>query len=89
MLCQVLKNLTKIVVRLSNAYRIQIQSKVYILTEIKKKIQPIISNSRLKTIGTVEQKLTVLANEELFQATKEKVISVAEEEKRTRNMIFN
>lgn len=37
---------------------------------------------RLKTIGTVENKLTVQANEELFQATKEKVNKEAEEEKK-------
>lgn len=37
---------------------------------------------RLKTIGTVEHKLTVQANEELFQATKEKVNKEAEEEKK-------
>jgi len=39
-------------------------------------------NARLGTVGTVEQKLTVQANDEVFQATKEKVNSVVEEEKK-------
>jgi hypothetical protein len=37
---------------------------------------------RLKTICSVEQKLTIQANDEVFQATKEKVKSVDEEEKK-------
>ncbi|RNA43427.1 RNA polymerase II elongation factor Ell [Brachionus plicatilis] len=40
------------------------------------------NNNKLKTIGNVEHKLTVQANEELFQATKEKVNKEAEEEKK-------
>jgi hypothetical protein len=38
--------------------------------------------SRLNIVGNVEQRLTVQANDEVFQATKEKVNSVAEEEKK-------
>lgn len=38
-------------------------------------------------MGTIEQKLTVQANDEVFQATKEKVNSVAEEEKKTRESL--
>ncbi|CAF0801379.1 unnamed protein product [Brachionus calyciflorus] len=40
------------------------------------------ANNKLKTIGTVEQKLTVQANDEVFQATKEKATKEAEEEKK-------
>ena len=37
---------------------------------------------RLKTMGSIEQKLTVHAiNDEVFQATKERVASVVEAEK--------
>lgn len=39
-------------------------------------------------MGTVEQRLTVQANDEVFQATKEKAIKEVEEEKRIRNSIF-
>jgi len=40
------------------------------------------TNSKLKTMGSIEQKLTVHAiNDEVFQATKERVASVVEAEK--------
>jgi hypothetical protein len=37
---------------------------------------------RLVTVAPIEQKLTVLANDEVFLATKEKVNSGVEEEKK-------
>jgi hypothetical protein len=37
---------------------------------------------RLRTLGAIEQKLTVQANDDVFQATKEKVNKEVEEEKK-------
>ena len=37
---------------------------------------------RLRTISTIEQKITFQATEEVFQVTKDKVTSVVEEEKK-------
>ena len=40
------------------------------------------TDKKLKTIGTIEQKLTVQANDEVFLATKERVNIVEEEAKK-------
>lgn len=65
-----------------SSFRIQIISKKSFNSFILTQINLISQNSRLKTMGSIEQKLTVQAiNDEVFLATKEKVASVAEAEK--------
>jgi RNA polymerase II elongation factor ELL len=39
------------------------------------------SNQKLKTIGTLDQKITIQGNEEVFLATKERTLTIAEEQK--------
>lgn len=77
---QVSKSPTKTQAPHLNSSPTQITSKIFL--NLKLLLLFNLKFVRLKTMGSIEQKLTVQAiNDEVFQATKEKVASVTEAEK--------